>query len=141
MRTPTTLSKAVFLQGRFLVLRGKSKQIKLVSSKARAVTIINGGSVSAEKFSDMTGRVEGSFYEVTSSTPLLAPLTRLQMVPEGCPFSSHNNPRKGEMTLLAQRGGAAAFSRSLCLFQGLNRERVRCSREPGREPRRKIVVT
>ena len=76
--------------------------------------------MSAEKFPDMMGRAEGSFYEVTSSTPLLAPLTRLQMVPEGRPFSSHNHPRKGEMTLLTQRGGAAALSRSLWLFQGLN---------------------
>lgn len=121
MRVPTTLSKAVILQGRFLALRGKKKQTKLVSSKARAVMIINGGSVSADKFSDMMGRVQGSHDKVTSSTPLLAPLTALlQMVPEGCPFSSHDSPRKGKTTLPTPREEAAAFSHSVCLSQEQN---------------------
>ena len=67
MGVPTTLSKASIFQGRFLVLRGENKQIMLVSSKGRAVMIINGCNMSVVKSSNMTvGGVQGSPGELTS---------------------------------------------------------------------------
>lgn len=56
MGAPTTLSKGGILQGRFLALGGENKQIKLVSSKGRAVMIVNGCNMYVVKSSNMMGK-------------------------------------------------------------------------------------